>query len=210
MHLRALFLGDGPSDFPLAGHVEIASSRVGLNLDIATPDPRRLDPLPGHTVKGRLEALIRVDDAFELVIIHRDAEREDAAARREEIEDAVSAVTPGIPCIPVIPVRMTEAWLLTDEDAIRRIAGRPSGAEPLGLPAPAAVESDPDPKQTLQKALVTAANIQGRRLQRFKREFPVQRARLLEALDHSGPVSTLNSWRSMMDDVGRIAGELAS
>ena len=31
----------------------------------------------------------------------------------------------------IVPVRMTEAWLLLDESAIRRVAGRPHGDEPL-------------------------------------------------------------------------------
>jgi hypothetical protein len=36
--------------------------------------------------------------------------------------------------IPVVPVRMTEAWLLADEFAIRSAPGNPNGTQSLDLP----------------------------------------------------------------------------
>ena len=45
----------------------------------------------------------------------------------------------------VIPVRMTEAWLLIDELALRRAAGNPNGRNPLDLPALKDLEALPEP-----------------------------------------------------------------
>jgi hypothetical protein len=59
----------------------------------------------------------------------------------------------------VIPIRMTEAWLLLDEEAIRDSAGRPSSSVSLGLPLPQRVETIPDPKQRFNVRSSTDAGI---------------------------------------------------
>jgi len=55
--------------------------------------------------------------------------------------------------VPAVPVRMTEAWLLFDEAAIRRAAGCPNGSMPLELPSLKTSEDIPDPKTILHEAL---------------------------------------------------------
>lgn len=208
MTARALLLADGPSDEPLGRHVARIAQRHGLALDVVTPDLRRLTPAPGLEVGRRLEAIFRFDDAFDLVIVHRDAESEDPAKRHEEAVQGVAAIRSLMPVLPVVPIRTTEAWLLLDDQAIRRVAGRPSGTEPLGLPAAASVEQIPDPKQALQHALEVASGATGRRLRRFKRDFGVQRRRLLEGLDHNGPVAQLTAWKQLEASVAAVVGEL--
>ena len=61
----------------------------------------------------------------QVLFVHRDAEAQPPALRREEIATALHGVSIGH--IPVVPVRMTEAWLLADESAIRSAAGNPNG-----------------------------------------------------------------------------------
>ena len=68
----------------------------------------------------------------DVLFVHRDAEAQLPAFRREEVTRALAHTE--IPHVPVIPVRMTEAWLLADENAIRRAAGNPNGDEELNLP----------------------------------------------------------------------------
>jgi hypothetical protein len=195
---RALLLVDGPSDEPLGLHVARIAARHGCDLDIVAPDLRRLDPPPGHAISDRLESVFDFDDAFDLVIVHRDAEVQSSEGRREEIRRAVEECADGLPVLPVIPVRMTEAWLLVDENAIRVVAGRPSGTDDLALPPLGRVEETSDPKTLLENALATAAGVSGRRLRRFKRDFGGQRRRLLEGLDHDGPVSQLSAWKDLI------------
>jgi hypothetical protein len=55
-----------------------------------------------------------------------------------------------LPVVCVIPVKMTEAWLLIDEKAIREAAGNPKGRQPLNLPKPSKTEELSDPKETLK------------------------------------------------------------
>lgn len=182
--------------------------RYGCELDVVAPDLRRLEPPPGRQVASRLEAVFQFDDAFDLVIVHRDAEGQNPEDRRDEIEAGVAAVRENLTALPVIPVRMTEAWLLLDEAAIRRVAGRPTGREPLGLPAIAAAESVPDPKTVLRRALEVASGATGRRLRRFQRDFSGQRRRLLEGLDQDGPVRHLGAWQTLEASVGVAVEQL--
>jgi hypothetical protein len=72
------------------------------------------------------------------------------------------------PHVAVVPIRMQEAWMLHDEAALRRAAGRPSGRESLNLPKISAVETLPDPKKILHDALKTASGKHGRRSDEFK------------------------------------------
>lgn len=92
----------------------------------------------------------------DLLFIHRDAEREPHASRVAEIRAAL-AENSGLPAaICVVPVRMQEAWLLFDETALRKAAGRPTGQHPLGLPKLSEIEQEADPKQRLHTLLRAA------------------------------------------------------
>src|SRR5689334_23802627 len=79
---------------------------------------------------------------------------------------------------------------------------------PLGLPAVGQVEQVPDAKAMLQDALAKASGASGRRLRRFKRDFGGQRRRLLEALDHAGPIAQLTAWKELVQDVEHTIGAL--
>lgn len=125
---RALLLVDGPSDQPLGRHVTKLARAHGCELDVVSPDLTRLSPPPGHAVGDRLARVLAFDDDFDLVIVHRDAEGHPADQRRREVREAVDAVDPELPHLPVVPVRMTDAWLLVDEDAIRRVVDVPAVA----------------------------------------------------------------------------------
>ena len=125
-------------------------------------------------------------DAYpcDLLFVHRDAEKEGLLARVQQVEAA--AVSAGVEqqLIPVVPVRMTEAWLLVDEAAIRAAARKPHGIAALGLPHSARIESLPDPKEVLFTALRAASELTGRRLSKFQPE--AQRHRIA---DHMGSAS---------------------
>src|SRR5215831_9625046 len=208
MILRGLFLADGPSDEPLSDHLERLCADHGHEVRITAPDLRRLPERVGLTVRSRLRYILEQDASYDIVFVHRDAEGQDAALRRHEIADAVAAVKCFIPAVPVVPIRMTEAWLLLDEQAIREVAGRPSGTAGLDLPRAASVESMPDPKARLRTALVTASQLHGRRLDAFKRRFPDHRRQLLERLDHSGPITVLSAWNDLLGAVAKVMAAL--
>lgn len=92
----------------------------------------------------------------EILMVHRDAEREPIEKRRTAIGEAVADLEQP-PVVCVIPVRMQEAWLLFDEMAIRTAAGKPWGRTALQLPQVNQLESEANPKDTLHGLLQTAS-----------------------------------------------------
>jgi hypothetical protein len=128
----------------------------------------RLDP-PPRTLEEKLRCALDLHPC-RLLFIHRDAERESPGVRHEEIRKAVEGLVKkgkNIPAVAVVPVRMLEAWLLLDENAIRRAAGNPNGKRPLDLPPPNRLEERPNPKEDLRNALLSACGRYGRRRKKF-------------------------------------------
>ena len=172
-------------------HIEAIAAEHRIEVTVTDPDLERLPKPPGKTVKGKLQAVLRMGGEYDLIVVHRDADRDGVPAREEEIRTAVTDVSGDVPFVPVIPVRMTEAWLLTNERELRQVAGNPNGTMPLGLPKVGTLENVPDPKAVLKQILALAS---GRKLDRFNTRFPQHRRQLLDRLDRAGPVTRLRSW----------------
>ncbi|BCB88018.1 hypothetical protein Psuf_053310 [Phytohabitans suffuscus] len=151
-----------------------------------------------------------VGEQVDVIVVHRDADNAGAATRRTEIEGALRGNNLASALVPVIPVRMTEAWLLLDETAIRRVAGNPRGKNDLGLPKVHQAESVADPKELLNQCLLAAANVTGRRRDSLRKRFSQNRRQLLERLDRNGPITQLPSWRILVSDIGSVTANWAS
>lgn len=121
----------------------------------------------------------------DLLVVHRDAEREPPEKREQEIEEATKDLN--VPVAAAIPVRMIEAWLLFDEAAIRWASGCPNGRVPLSLPALKAVESIADPKESLHGALRSASQLPARRLKHFRPDI----RRVAELVEDFAPLRAL-------------------
>ena len=142
----------------------------------------------------------------ELLFIHRDAEsnaQNAHATRKQQIESAaVQICSPNQPYICVVPVRMTEAWLLFNEAAIRRAAGNPNGRMPLSLPPSKRIEQLNDPKETLKELLVTASGFSsGRRLDKFKAGLSEAPYRVSDLIDDYNPLRHLSAFQAMESDL---------
>ena len=163
---------------------------------------------------GALTArIINAVDLFpcDALFVHRDADREPAKNRHDEIRAAVEVARQGscrLPAVAVVPVRMLEAWLLFDELAIRSAAGNPNGQSPLNLPPLTRVEDRPDPKRDLREALRTASELSGRRLKKFNtstafwrvvdfiRDFsPLRQLPAFRQFEKSVAIMSANEWR---------------
>lgn len=201
-------MADGPSDLPLAAHIETLCRRAGLPMDIVALDPRRL-PGMGPTVARRLTAALVQDSDFDCVFVHRDAEGQDPELRHAEVSTGVKAGGFSGPAVAVVPIRMTEAWLLLDERLIRQVAGHPTGRAHLGLPPQSRVEDIADPKAVLQSALMAASEARGRRRKTMRSRFGAHRHQLLERLDPDGPVQLLSAWKRLGKDISDLADSLA-
>lgn len=207
---RAIFLADGSSDEPLGEHLEVLCARRDLAVRVTTPDLRRLPRPPGHRVADRLQAILDLGDIPDILFVHRDAEHQDPEQRFAEVDHAVARICSGLPHVAVVPVRMTEAWLLLDEQSIREVAGRPNSTVDLGLPPVSGIETHPDPKSLLEYALETASGLTGRRQDRFRRRFGQHRRTLLQRLDIDGPVRQLKAWQALESALDDLAAQLAT
>lgn len=188
---RAVFLADGASDLPLADHLGDMCTERGMDVVVTPVDARLLGA--GRTVVRRLARLAEQGDYCDLVFVHRDAEGQGVDPRRTEIRAAAEMAGVTVPLVPVVPVRMTEAWLLLDEAAIRMVAGRPNGRSSLDLPTLGEVERLADPKALLRECLLTASETTGRRRDDFTRDFGRHRSLLIQRLDRTGPIRNLDA-----------------
>jgi hypothetical protein len=143
-----------------------------------------------------------------LIFVHRDADSDSDANRREQILSAASKVSLVAPVVPVVPIQELEAWLLLDEAAIRAAVGRPSGHEALDLPAGRSIEAMKSPKEILREACVVASRTKGRRRDSELRKFSARRRTLLERLDIDGPVRQLTAWQRLEQDIALAVTQL--
>ena len=199
--LRFTLLTDGPSDAslisPLTWLLQTNGVRHALN-----PQWADLSHLPQRPrgLRERIKTALSYYPC-ELLFVHRDAERERRETRVAEILGAIKDLAVP-PLICVVPVRMTEAWFLFDEAAIRRAAGNPNGKEALGLPNLSRHEDEPDPKQVLRFALLAATGMSLRR----QRGFPVTERvrRLAELIDDFSSLRSLAAFCQLEKDLKAI------
>ena len=198
--LRYTLVGDGSSDSALMPLLRWTLLRTGTPLALL---PSWADPYLIRAESGGLAA--RLQNALELypcdlLFVHRDAEKQDPELRRTEVENALSQLSAPPPALCVIPVRMTEAWLLIDEAAIRRAADNPKGSVPLTLPLLKDLEDLPDPKQKLNELLRTACELRGRRLAQFRRDEAARRVRVADLMDDFSPLLRLPAFQRLQEE----------
>ncbi|MDA8429388.1 MAG: hypothetical protein M0T70_09055 [Geobacteraceae bacterium] len=150
-------------------------------------------PQPPKTLPDKIRMTLDLYH-FDLLFIHRDAEKVSFETRLAEITRALDGLeTP--PAICVIPVRMQEAWLLFDEPAIRRAAGNPNGRNNLILPDTRSVESIPDPKEFLFSIIRESSGLHGTRLKKLN---PHKLAFLVsQSIEDFSPLRSLHAFQSL-------------
>ncbi len=135
------------------------------------------------------------DEPCDVLFVHRDADTHDPEPRYDEIASAVAGAHPHV---AVAPIRTQEAWLLHDQVALRRAAGKPGGRAALGIPAFKRIEGVADPKKLLHDALRTASETRGRRAKSFS---PQRSAHLLaDLIDDWSPLRQLSAFQRLEAD----------
>ena len=120
--MRFTLAADGASDAVLLPILTCALKRGGAgSVAPQCVDFGRIPRQPGLREKLRLAVQLYPCD---VLFVHRDAEGQSPALRRQEVGAALDGLA--LNYVPVVPVRMTEAWLLADERAIRSAAGNPT------------------------------------------------------------------------------------
>lgn len=199
--LRFTLVAEGTSDHVLIPILQWMLLRhhsgfewVGQPADLSgLPDPPR-------GLDEKLATAVELYPA-EVLFVHRDSDRELPERRREEIHAAAQAIEVGNPpqLVPVVPVRMTEAWLLVSEAAIRSAAANPHGRVRLNLPDTGRLEALPDPKAVLEDLLLEASELNRRRRKKFS--FPTARARIPDFFEDFEILLRLPSARRLFDEI---------
>lgn len=168
--LRFTLLGDGPTDRVLLRPLKWLLEQMAEWRPI---EPHWAEPClagkPVASLSVRVVCAI-LDHPCDLLFVHRDAEADDREVRVKEIKRAIDEfcprVCPMVPYVSVVPIRMTEAWFLFDEAAIRRGADNPNGKSSLDLPRLSSMESLRNPKEALIDAFLKAKDLNARRSKR--------------------------------------------
>jgi hypothetical protein len=193
---------DGSFDRVLLNHLRwILRNQLGNRVAL---QPRWADLRSLRRKPANLAEKIRLAVEFypcDLLFIHRDAEGSNPAARCQEIHDAFVAAGVAVPYVSVVPVRMTEAWLLFDEQSVRSAAGNPNGEAAIDIPAKSPEEMA-DPKIFLHNALRTASELKGRRL----RDFNVRQAshRVAEYVGDFSPIRRLCAFAKLETQIAEV------
>ncbi|MEJ2671248.1 MAG: hypothetical protein P8168_03390 [Deltaproteobacteria bacterium] len=201
--LRYTLVSDGSSDRALLPILSwlLRHHRVMYPIQPEWADLGRL-PKPPKDLSSKIKQGIDLYPC-DLLFIHRDVENSSYTQRKNEIINALSNINVATTQpICVVPIRMTEAWLLINETALRRAAGNANGQKPLELPHPSLLEQHSNPKNLLYDLLRDASERKGRRLSNF----PVGQSALLvaEYIDDFSPLRNLSAFRSLEADLEDI------
>lgn len=127
--LEFTLVSEGSSDRVLLPILEwLLGQKAACGVVGTWADLRRLESAP----ESLAEKVRRAVEEYpcQLLCVHRDADRVTRARRAREIRAALGDMAKP-PAVCVVPLRMTEAWLLSDEAALRHAAGNPGGRVPL-------------------------------------------------------------------------------
>ena len=205
-----VLLGDGRSDRCLVPVLIWLLRRrfTGVPINGEWADLSRFPLERINTLSGRIRM---ASDMYrpDVLFVHRDAEGQAPEFRYDEIRDAVSGINENLPIhICVVPVRMTEAWLMFNEKAVKVAAGNPNSRIHVDLPSLSTVESLPDPKRALAEALIQASELRGRHLKRFKRGH--HRHLITENIEDFSPLLELQAFQRLSRDIEHIAIDVGS
>ncbi|HEW79074.1 MAG TPA: DUF4276 family protein [Phycisphaerales bacterium] len=202
--LRYTLLSDGPSDKALMPILTWLLRQHVPNLPIQSrwSELRRL-PTPPRELHEKIQLSIDLYPC-DLLFVHRDAETTSLEERLGEINQAISNAIvdrqmPAVVC--VVPIRMMEAWLLFDINAIRQAAGNPNGTVSLSLPTLSGIESLPDPKRVLRDILLTATGLGTHRRRRFDTNIAVQR--IPECIEDFSSLRILSAFIALEEKIKR-------
>jgi hypothetical protein len=192
LRVRYTLVADGPSDRALTHVIDwaVREAVAGEDCELA---PRFADRESGPgDLAERMRSAVTAFPC-DLLFVHRDAERMARDVRCEEVREAAEAARVALP-VAVVPVRMTEAWLLLDANAIARAADRVGDLE-LELPPVSRLDRLPDPKSVLHQLLRDASGKSGRHHRRFARDIGNRVQRVAEYIETFAPLRALPAFR---------------
>ncbi|MEQ7416991.1 hypothetical protein ABQF04_15625 [Xanthomonas campestris pv. campestris] len=140
----------------------------------------------------------------DIAFIHRDTDTFTIADRTCEINAGVVEANYLTPYICIIPQRMTEAWFLFDQDAIRRAADKPRSTARLNLPNANEAQRRADPKSLLERALIDASELSGRKLDQFKSDISRRKMLVSTLISDYAPLRAHPSFNSFERELSAL------
>ncbi len=209
MRVHFVLVCEGSSDEALVPHLRSLLVECGAREATGTaPDFSRWGQRISRDIGTRVRVALRLEGHVDLLFIHRDADSPDPELRYNEISMGVAKAGYANTWIGVVPVQETEAWLLLDESAIRRVSGRPKGRVVLNLPSPNHVEEITNPKGRLLEEILRASETSGRRRDHLKKKLSALRGHLLAELRTGGPLQNVPSWVRLKTDIEKYVDVL--
>ncbi len=175
-------VADGGTDRLLVPIVQWAIHRLDPEVEILEPE------FVKRTGSVTEFLSLYVSDVM-LIFVHRDSE---SAGLEERLREFDSTSRSDI--VPVIPVRMSEAWLLIDGQAIARAAGASSSV--VSVPRLSEIEKISNPKEQLDYLILQAAgNPSGRRRKNLRRSIVDRRVSVASFISDFSPLENLSAFR---------------
>lgn len=185
-------IADGTSDRALIPLLRLVM-QTHLNLPFEDP---QLIQFEENDLKSKVHNALS-NYTLDILFIHRDAENESWQNRQQEISGAIPPNATGN-IVSVIPIKMTEAWLLTDEKAIRSAVGNVTSTASLNIPKISKLESC-SAKKVLFDALTFASEYGAQRRRKFR---PEQfRHRVAELTSDLSLIRQIPSFKRMEDQL---------
>lgn len=188
--IRYTLLADGSSDAVLIPIINWLIAQNSPEIGVQSQFANNLGAI-GSELEKRISAALCLFPC-DLLFVHRDGEGSTYENRLLEISTAFMKINMNY--VPVIPIKMSEAWLFSDENAIRAASGNKNGKTRLNLPTRKNWDSLPDPKKILFTALETASEKSGRALKKFYPDR--QRSRVAEFTQDFSSLRGINSFDS--------------
>lgn len=187
-----------PIDWLLSQHCQVPFSGIWANPTSMSDSSRILSTRLSQT------ALFY---PCQLAFVHRDTDTTTVAARVAEITCAATDAGYPSPMVCVVPVRMTEAWFLFNEQAIRKAAGNPSSAVPLNLPDHNSAQRRADPKNIIEQALLTASEATGRKLKQFRADISTRKSLVSSYIDDFSPLRNYGAFVAFEQNLAACLAE---
>lgn len=176
-------VADGGTDRLLVPIIQWAVHQLDPDVEILEPQFRKRS--------GSISKFLQTyDSEVMLIFLHRDSENQTFHERLQEFEsiDASNVV-------PVIPVRMSEAWIIFNAEAIAQAAGYPQSL--VSTPKLSEIESISDPKSRLDDLIVQAAgNPTGRTRKRLKQSMGKRRVAVSSYISDFSPLKQLHAFQA--------------
>jgi hypothetical protein len=202
--LKYTLIADGSSDVTLLRIIKWSLDDLYPRLpnDGSFADFRNIqDPPKKLNDKVRIAKLYY---PFDILFVHRDAESTNTkmiAQRFQEINNELEEEDFD-KTICIVPIKMMEAWLLFDEDAIKKAAGNRNYRGSINLPQIKTIENHNQPKDLLHTLLRDASGLKGRNYKKFNPDKAVHL--VAENIEDFSPLRILVAFQAFENELKRV------